>query len=74
MKIHDPVAGSELVLSHAKHQMAAGITLTHAERLGAMAAAATELRQHYGPTVKTAEPVDIPLPETIKGAIASAKG
>ncbi len=74
MKIHEPVSGSALVLSHAKHQLAAGVELKGAERLGAMSAAAVELREKYGPTPKTAEPIDIPLPETIKGAIASAKG
>jgi hypothetical protein len=64
--------GAELILLHDKHKLSMGSRLTTTEKLGAAGATASELRSHYGPVPADAEPVDVPLPETVKGAIANA--
>jgi len=74
MKVHEPATGAEITLSHVKQKLSAGLTLQMSERVGAAVAAATGAREKYGPTIRMAEPLEIPLPETVKGAIASAKG
>lgn len=66
--------GADITLGHAKTKLAVGSKLTTGERLSAMAATATKTRDRYGPTPADAEPVEIPLPETVKGAIANARG
>ena len=75
MKVDPKVLdGADITLAHAKTKLAVGSKLTMVERLGAMAASATKTRGMYGPTPADAEPVEIPLPETVKGAIANARG
>ena len=64
--------GAELTLLHAKHKLSMGSELSITEKLGAMGAAFAEQRSQYGPVPADATPVDIPLPESIKGAIANA--
>jgi hypothetical protein len=65
--------GSELSLVHAKQKLAMGSRLELAERLGATSATAAQQRDVYGPVPADAKPVEIPLPETVKGAIANAR-
>jgi hypothetical protein len=64
--------GAELVLLHAKHKLSVGSRLQGTEKLGAESASASELRAGYGPVPRDAEPADVPLPETVKGAVANA--
>jgi hypothetical protein len=73
MSLHEAgLNGAELVLLHAKHKLSMGSRLQSGEKLGAESATAAELRAGYGPVPRDSEPADIPLPETVKGAIANA--
>ena len=65
--------GAELTLIHAKNKLAMGSTLSTTEKLGAMGAAFAEQRAKYGPVPADSKPIDVPLPETVKGAIANAR-
>lgn len=67
-----PLDGKELVLSHAKTKLRTSSQLSDVEKLGAMAATFASTREQYGPTTLRAP--DLPLPEVVKGAIASARG
>ena len=66
------LTGAELTLLHANQKLSMGSTLTTAEKLGAMGAAFAVQRSKYGPVPAEAEPVETPLPEEVKGAIADA--
>ena len=65
--------GAELTLIHAKNKLSMGSSLTTSEKLSAMGAAFAEQRAKYGPVPADAKPIEIPLPETVKGAIANAR-
>ena len=65
--------GAELMLLHVKNKLATGANLTSTDKLGAMTATFAQVRERYGPGVDDAQPVEIPLPETVKGAIANAR-
>ena len=67
------LSGADLILLHVKQKLSAGLSLTSTEKLGAMSATFAELRSRYGPGPADSQPVDIPLPETVKGAIANAR-
>lgn len=67
-------SGAELSLLHAKNKLSTGAHLTTSEKLASMGATAALSRDRYGPSPADAEPIDIPLPETVKGAIANANG
>ena len=69
----DALSGAELTLLHAKHKLSTGTHLTLTEKLGAMGASFAEQRSQYGPVPADAKPVDVPLPESVKGAITNAR-
>ena len=66
-------SGAEMTLLHAKNKMATGAHLTMSEKLAASAATAAQVRDRYGPGPADAEPIEVPMPETVKGAIANAR-
>lgn len=68
-----PMKASERVLAMAKTKIDTGGELNFTDKLQAISATATEQRGAYGPTPADTKAIPSPLPETVKGAIASAK-
>ena len=69
---HSGLSGGDLSLLHAKLKLSMGSRLQLAEKLGAITGTLSRQRKVYGPVPSDAAPVDTPLPESVKGAIANA--
>ena len=68
------VDGSTAVLTSLSQKVSTGGKLTEAETLMGLSATATKTFEAFGPSPRNAQPIDKPLPESLKGAIASARG
>lgn len=68
------VDGASAVLSSLNQKVSTGNSLTQSEVLMGLTAAATKTFESFGPSPRDAKPIEMPLPESLKGAIASARG
>ena len=68
------IDGASAVLSSLNQKVSTGNNLTQSEVLMGMTAAATKTFESFGPSPRDSQPIAIPLPESLKGAIASARG
>ena len=68
------IDGASAVLSGLNQKVSTGGKLSQSEVLMGMTAAATKTMESFGPGPRDSKPVEIPLPESLKGAIASARG
>lgn len=68
------VKSSDIILGGLNTKLSVGGSLTQLEILMGMTAEATQTARTYGPGPRDSQPIEMPLPESLKGAIASAKG
>lgn len=68
------VRGADLILRGLNQKLTVGSKLTELEVMMGMTAEATNMARQFGPGPREMEVIEIPLPESLKGAIASAKG
>ncbi|MBQ7584717.1 MAG: hypothetical protein IJU40_00515 [Desulfovibrionaceae bacterium] len=68
------VSGTSLLLSDLGHKVARGLELSNLERTMAISAANAVQGNQYGPSPQEMEIHQIPLPESVNGALADAMG
>lgn len=66
-------SGAELVLSSLSQKQSTGGELTGAEILMGMTAATNQMSNHFGPSPRDMEAPEAFMPESLKGALASAR-
>ena len=68
------IRGADIILRGLNQKLTVGSKLTQLEIMMGMSADATNASLRYGPGPRDMQPASMPLPEHLRGAIASAKG